>query len=274
LAALVAAGCAREDVAAPQVSLHTTPTGGKALDVCKVGPEGTFGNFTITADGGQLPLGSSFQLSAHPVVDPNACTMVWYADDPAAIVTAVVTEVGGSPGMVLDRIAVFASLDGPQNIEDPVDGSVTVRMSFTTGALVAFKNTGIPIEEECKGLTPGYWKNWRNHYTAAQFASLLPGTIAGSIAEADAIFATKGKDPIAKLRWFVLANQLTLNLVGTDLPNPDDAVLGASCDALGGGDTLGGTLATALDMLAHPGNYTTDQILWVKDILDAIANME
>lgn len=276
LAALVAAACGRDsDVAAPTPSLNTVPGGGMYVQLCKVGPVGTWADFTVAADGGQLPLGAGpFRVNALATVDLRSCPMIWFADTPGQVVTLTVTEVAGSPGTVLDRIRVWGGLDGDQLIEDPT-GSVTIRVDFVTFGLIAFKNTAVPFEEECTGLTPGYWKNWRNHYTASQFASLLPGTIAGSIAQADAIFAAKPQSsPVAKLKWFVLANQLTLNLTGTTLPNPDDAGLGPLCDALGGGATLGGTLATALDMIAHPADYTAEQIDEVKDILDAIANME
>lgn len=275
LAALVAAGCGRENVAGPgAISLHSTPTGGEFLLVCKVGEAGTSADFTISATGGVLPLGSSFTLDALSFVDIPNCTMVWFADDAAETVEVTVTELPAS-GVTLERITVFGTVDGSQNFDPaPASGSVTVTMDFSTRGAIAFKNVGAPEEGDCNGLTPGYWKNWRNHYTAAQFASLLPGTIAGSIAEADAIFAAKGKDPLNKLRWFVLANQLTLNLTGTDLPNPDDAELSPSCSVVGGGQNLGSALATALDMLANPGGYTTEEILWVKDVLDAIANLD
>jgi hypothetical protein len=270
-------GCVREDVSGPGgLSLHTTPTGGQTVQLCKVGPAGTWGDFSIVADGGVLPLGGSVRVNALDQVDIPNCPVVWYASDRDAVVTVTVTEVGATPGLTLDRISIFSQLDGNSNIEDPVDGSATAHVDFTHRAVFAFKNVGTPIffEGPCNGLTPGYWKNWRNHYTAAEFTTLLAGTIAGSIAEADAIFAAKPQSsPVAKLKWFVLANQLTLNLTGTDLPNPDDAGLGIECEILTG-DALGDNLLLALQMIANPGNFSAGQIEAVKNILDAIANMD
>ena len=47
---------------------------------------------------------------------------------------------------------------------------------------------------KCVGLTPGYWSNWRNHYTAAEFTGLLAGTIASSIDKADSILNSNSCD--------------------------------------------------------------------------------
>jgi hypothetical protein len=129
----------------------------------------------------------------------------------------------------------------------------------------------------CVGLTPGYWKNWDNHYTAAQFQILLAGTIAGSIAEADFIFAEyDASDPqdLTILRAFVLANQLTINLtLHPELPNPSGGNLFGRCtlrdypDAM----TLGEALERALEIIG--GDPASDEeILHVKTILDRYAN--
>jgi len=105
------------------------------------------------------------------------------------------------------------------------------------------------------GLTPGYWKNWRNKYTDAQFLGLLAGTIANNnIARADAIFdeynASPGKE-MTILRAFLLTVQLTIALVSSGLPVPDGVNLSPSAPLPGGG-----TLADAIsDALSLEGEY-------------------
>lgn len=237
-------------------------------------------DFTVSATGGTLPAGSSFHLnSVSDLVISDQCKTAWQSSD-GATQTVTVNEVPAD-GVTLQRIVGFRSVGDIIWIDNP-PGGIAVDVSSAVGAVLFFKNQGVgtpppppPPPPSCNGLTPGYWKNWRNHYTAEQFTSLLAGTIAGSIAEADDIFASVGNnksDPITKLAWFVLANQLTLNLVGTDLPNPDDAALNLDCtNDLG--DDLGDALSLALDMLANPGDYDKDEILDVKDILDYIANL-
>ena len=128
----------------------------------------------------------------------------------------------------------------------------------------------------CDGLTPGYWSNWRNHYTDAQFLILLQGTVASSIAEADEFFESLGcdnGDAAHCMRRFLLANQLTLNLTQhPELPNPGDAGLVGLCSIPGIG-TLQDAIQEALDILANPGNFTRDQILAVKNKLAAFAEL-
>ncbi len=135
----------------------------------------------------------------------------------------------------------------------------------------------------CDGLTPGYWSNWRNHYTQEQFESLLPGTIAGTVAEADAILNDNGcsgdEGSLACMRKFLLANQLTLNLTkNPDLPNPDGAELYLACqldehpEVVG---NLGDWLDEALAIHNADGvGYIRDWILEVKTVLDWFANMK
>jgi len=149
-----------------------------------------------------------------------------------------------------------------QPVNVPLGGSATV----------TFSNHAI-----CLGLTPGYWRNWRNHYTADQFASLLPGTIAGTIAEADAIFNHWDANPddyLSILKAFTLADQLTLNLTQhPDLPNPSGGSLVPQCVLTVNGVTisLGDALAASLAILADPASYSRDYALVVKDWLAAFA---
>lgn len=144
----------------------------------------------------------------------------------------------------------------------------------------------------CVGRTPGYWSNWRNHYTDAQFLSLLSGTIATSIAEADAYLTSTGcddeQDALACMRRMLLANQLTMSLTqananGAGLFNDPSlpANLTGFCEV---SDTqfrnetgldLAGWLEIALAIHAANGSgYTREEILEVKDALDAFANLK
>jgi hypothetical protein len=132
---------------------------------------------------------------------------------------------------------------------------------------------------KCVGLTPGYWSNWRNHYTAPEFTGLLAGTIAGSIDEADAILNSNscdGNDAKGCLAKFVLANELTLNLTaaiagGASLFNGDDAGLSLQCQLPGTSKTLSYWLNEAYGLL---GGGNRNYILKVKTALDDFANLE
>lgn len=131
----------------------------------------------------------------------------------------------------------------------------------------------------CVGLTPGYWVNWSNHYSDAQFLSLLQGTIAqGSITTANAYLTSVGcdnGDAFACMRRFLLSTQLTLNLTGSpSLPNPSGGDLKAACQANGDAHDLGYWLAEALKIYnANGAGYDRDYILTVKNWLDTYANL-
>lgn len=129
----------------------------------------------------------------------------------------------------------------------------------------------------CNGLTPGYWSNWRNHYTQSQFLTLLEGTVAeGDIALADEYLTSIGcdnSDALHCMRRFLLADQLTLNLTRhPELPNPDDAGLVGLCSIEGIG-TLQDAIDDALDILDDPGSFSRDAILEVKNRLAAFAEL-
>ena len=184
-----------------------------------------------------------------------------------------ITEVDLPAGVKFDSTTAVGGITATA----VVNGAATAVNKYHSAVITVF-NSEVPVPPPpafCRGLTPGYWKNWKNHYSEAEFLSLLPGTIAEGLTAKDAksILSAGGSDALTKLRKFVLANQLTLNLTGTDLPNPDKAGLGASC-AVGTGD-LGASLDAALAMLAANGSgYSESEILAVKDVLDAIANMD
>ena len=247
---------------------------------------------------GQATVALSGITSAQGLLMPSVtvghleCVVVWRAPETAGnndLFTVTLTQTGPA-GFQVAWIPFYYSTDGDATggvIQDETGGcyngdtgnvctSATVTVSRMKGATVLFKQKSPtpPPPSVCIGLTPGYWKNWRNHYTAAQFAALLPGTIATSVANADAIFAAKGSDALQKLRWFVLANQLTLNLTGTSLPNPSQGNLTLACTLLPATPELGLTLQTALNILNGVGGpYSTSYILSVKSALDAFANM-
>ncbi|MCK4731440.1 MAG: hypothetical protein KAT65_03185 [Methanophagales archaeon] len=132
----------------------------------------------------------------------------------------------------------------------------------------------------CVGLTPGYWKNWDNHYNDSEFEQLLNGTIAdGNISVADEIFANYNASPdqeLTILKAHLLATQLTLHLTASGLHNPDDAYLTGECtiELEGNEFNVGEVVNNALNITANPGNYTRDEILEVKDQLDMINNLE
>jgi hypothetical protein len=127
----------------------------------------------------------------------------------------------------------------------------------------------------CMGLTPGYWKNWRNHYTDAQFEILLEGTIAATIAEADAIFehwdASPG-DELTIVKAFLLANQLTLNLTQhPELPNPSEGSLVLQCSLVCNGTpvVLADAIEAALECICD--TCSRDDLLMVKNWLACFA---
>lgn len=245
----------------------------KTVTVCKVVTSGASGpyDFTVEQAGGRegsLPVGSSFSLS------DGECVVVWVAapnppsSDPLVTVTA--TEVSLPAGMQLDSVKVVTPItENPDFFAGP---GAWAQVNYFHEAIITFYNSETPTPPLCVGLTPGYWKNWKNHYTEEQFLSLLAGTLVLSTAEAEAILGYNGKDALGKLAKFVLANQLTLNLTGTDLPNPDDAGLTLDCTVPDAATDLGAALELAMDMLANPGLYSDDEVLAVKDFLDAIAN--
>lgn len=130
----------------------------------------------------------------------------------------------------------------------------------------------------CVGLTPGYWVNWRNHYSDTEFLTLLPGTIADSIADADRLLTATGcdgEDAINCLRRFILANQLTLNLTASDLAFQPGEMY-PICELYSYPDIPGNVgywLDEALTIHASGGvGYEREYILYVKTILDLFAN--
>jgi len=150
------------------------------------------------------------------------------------------------------------------------------------------------------GLTPGYWKNWRNQCTEAQFIGLLNSTFVasipgvasatGMIQTADAIveiaddifddYKAKPGEEMTILRAFLLAVQLTLALVAPGLPDPPAGVNLSPSSPLPGGGTLGGAIADALALEAKypystPGVSSGDRnsALSIKDRLAVLLTL-
>jgi hypothetical protein len=152
---------------------------------------------------------------------------------------------------------------------------VTVLLESGDSAVYYFGNVA-----NCVGLTPGYWKNWRNHYTSDQILILIQGTIASSIAELDQIFADyDASDPqdLTILRAFVLANQLTLNLTQhPELPNPSRGSLFYFCglQCCPGTPGLGDVLAEAVPIALGQASASSSRIIELKDYLDRYANQK
>lgn len=127
----------------------------------------------------------------------------------------------------------------------------------------------------CTGLGPGYWQNWRNHYSPLQFQGLLAGTVAASILEAEIFLSATGcagDDAVACMRRVLLADQLSVNLaLQPGLFNADTTSLALTCTASGIDGSLGEWIDKGLLILADPETFERSYVLEVKDALEAFA---
>jgi hypothetical protein len=164
---------------------------------------------------------------------------------------------------------------GPKNISP----SVVVNLpSANDGAVIYFKQCDVgappppPPPPTCDGLTPGFWKNYSNHFTEAQFALLLDGTSSASLTNSEAEAVLSGNNPaLTRLRKFLLANELTISLTNSAFNTPVRGSLGGSCTLNGG--TLASAIANARTILANPAAFTNQQILDAGTVLDNFANL-
>jgi hypothetical protein len=166
--------------------------------------------------------------------------------------------------------------------EEDEDYWIPTTLTYATSTL----SSGESVTHEfgnvaiCDGLTPGYWYNWDNHYDRWQFESLLAGTIASTVDEAMDILHSEGcdgEDSLHCMRRFLLANQLTLNLTMYPDWHNDGAELYRACRLCQHPEVdedLEFWLSEALAIHDQDGvDYTRDQILTVKTVLDWFANM-
>jgi hypothetical protein len=188
-----------------QPQLDVNPTDGVVF-LQKRGPEGTTATFSITATGGNFPLGSTVTLDACPET-PCSSVMVWYG---AELHDVTITETDFTGDLILERIRVISDLDGTYNIFWPEDPTVTVRAGAGYDAGVTFKNVGTPPNGEA-GCTPGFWKQphhfeyWTEPYTPATlfgdvFLDALPGkTLLDALEEGGGQLDALGRHSVAAL---------------------------------------------------------------------------
>lgn len=159
------------------------------VTLCKIGPEDSWADFSLEADGGTLTQGDALRLDAALSLEDtpgDGCATIWKtAEGDPDVVSLTVTETDMTAGTEIDRIVVQGGLDGGFEL-DGTHNSVTVRLDATTGAQVYFKNVGTPDEPGGEGCTPGYWRqphhfdNWTAPYAPdTPFASVFDDAFPG-----------------------------------------------------------------------------------------------
>lgn len=248
LVGLVLAACAAPDgsitgAVSRSSSASVLDMAPATVELCKVGPLGTFATFTIVADGGTLPLGNSVTVAAQPaeILDRDACPIVWRAIEPAIVpeVTnqVTITESDMTHGTTLEKIFV-----GTHEISEflyPPINSVTVSVKYSSGANIKFYNIGTPSGGG-EGCTPGYWKqsqhfdSWTAPYTptsafSSVFADAFPGmTLLDVLSQGGGGANALGRHTVAAL----------LNAAATDVDNgmASDDVIAAFNTAFASGE--------------------------------------
>jgi hypothetical protein len=151
------------------------------VTLCKIGPAGSSGTFSVSATGGSLLLGSSLTLAATALDDPSGCVEVWRSvepqPDPDVVQTVTITETGASAGTELEKIVTISTLGGVAEYFPPTN-SAAVPVNYANGAIMFFKNKETP-HIGGQGCTPGYWKV-RQHWDSYP-APYLPTTSFGSV---------------------------------------------------------------------------------------------
>lgn len=184
-----------------------------------------------------------------------------------------------SPGEATGGTATYIVQEG--DLPGPLHNTATATGYHGGTAATNWDDVSVTLIpcQALNGLTPGYWKNWRNHYTTSQFNLLLSGTIAPDITSADKIFKSYSAKPgkeLTALEAQLLATQLTLNLTKMPgLSNPDGAFLNESARIQweGANISTGEAVQRALDIRANPDVYTRSQILQLISRLDYINNL-
>lgn len=238
----------------------------------------------------QNPPGGGTSIEANSDLILVECSITWLSNGQAGPFEVTVTQTGPDTPR-LRRLAVLHT-DPAQTIDiidplgcdgtDDIPTSATVNVGGDAGAVIWLKQCAPlppppppPPPADCHGLTPGFWKNWANHYTAEQFALIIDGTSFADESNAFVTSVLNGNNPaIVRLKKFVYANELTMSLtaLGNTVPNPSGGSISGTCSI--GGEDLADALALAHLMLANPGDYTNGQINNLGSLLDAFANMD
>lgn len=236
---------------------------------------------------GDSDTGGTVRYTGFPTADPNdGDGQAWIGSfkgfDQEATEGAITLYIDG-----IERGATTGTGNGDYQVVDAdPHGPIADKVELTrdgSGATddieVCFLPAPPPPPSVCIGLTPGYWKNWDNHYTTEQFQSLVDWVNAytgESLTIDDIVDALSygGPDAVQKLWKFYYSNLLTLALTDIgDLPNPDGAGLTEDCTLPDSSQSLADALDAAEAIFADPGSYKRKDINGVKDILDAFANM-
>lgn len=270
----------------PDLEVSGTCAACGPLDIVAVIPDVPFSGAGAEGD---TPSGGIIELTGFPTASAaDADGQAWIESydgvDQEAAETAIELYVDG----VL-RGATTGQGDGSvENIHADAHSAIDEDVEFHFGGSGAIDNVKVcflpPPPPSCDGLTPGYWRNWSNHYTESEFQELVDWVNDNdynlgpdlSIAEITSILRYGGPDAVSKLEKFYYANLLTLALTDLDhLPNPDTASLSGDCvSAEFPGTTLAQALDDAEDILENDGaGYNRGQINGVKNVLDKIANL-
>jgi hypothetical protein len=238
---------------------------------------------------------SKADIHAYKFFDANENGVPDYGEAPVAGITFNLYDGDGNP-----VASATTGADGMVYFTDLMPGTYTVEEILPYGWYPTTDpvQTAALMSDEiwepkfgnvtnCIGLTPGYWVNWSNHYTEKQFLWLLEGTI-GEGESLDTVnfwlssVGCDNGDALHCMRRFLLANQLTLSLtqkapLDSDLFVPVEGgkpvTLFYACQVPGVPYNLGEWIDLALDILASPEDYTRDEILQVKTVLDRFANL-
>lgn len=256
------------------------------LDIVAVIPDVPFSG---TGAEGDTPSGGIIELTGFPTAsaadgDGQAWIESYDGVDQEASETAIELFIDG----VLRGATTGLGNGSVENIHADAHSAIDEDVEFHFGGSGAIDNIKVCFLDAppppCDGLTPGYWRNWSNHYTQSEFQELVDWVNDNDynlgadleISEITSILSYGGPDAVMKLKKFYYANLLTLALTDLDhLPNPDTASLEDDCVSSGfPGTTLAEALDDAEDILENDGaGYRRNEINAVKDVLDAIANL-
>jgi hypothetical protein len=167
------------EIAAPVSTTLSANTTGGFVRLVKLGPAGTTATFSISATGGQLPLGSTVTIDACDESVPCPSYHVWLPTDETQQ-QVTITETSFTGDVMLERINVISQIEGTFNIWGPADPTVTVLADGTHTVAVRFKNVPVPPDDEGNaGCTPGFWK--QDQHFQFWTAPYTPGTAFGSV---------------------------------------------------------------------------------------------